>query len=221
MVTIYAQISIYNVHIMQVYQLYLSWSAITWKTCTVAAELTGQIFCAVRFAPRSCHCHLLSSDVCQRCSEARSSKLGPPVSVFNWSLVFAKDHLKAMAIIIGEACWIHCDIPLPRDQKATAWHTCLCLSFPSLFLPKKIQIPGTLGFVKVSHRYYEIAVLNSSVSAVFVFFFFLLCCLPNISLSYPKALIFKPFGVEGYSILSLILNPTTRERVKSHLNCLK
>lgn len=50
---------------------------------------------------RSCHCHLLCSDICQRFSKARSAKLGSPVSVVHCSVVFAKDYLKLMAIIFG------------------------------------------------------------------------------------------------------------------------
>lgn len=53
---------------------------------------------------RSCHCHLPGSDVCQRSSGAKSAKPASPVSVSHRSLVFAKDHLKAMAVVFGEAC---------------------------------------------------------------------------------------------------------------------
>lgn len=39
----------------------------------------------------------------QRCSKAKTAKLGSPVSVIHCSVVFAKDHRKLMAIIFGRA----------------------------------------------------------------------------------------------------------------------
>ena len=68
----------------------------TCETWAVAAEIHSPLLirCARRRSLHSCHCHLLGSDICQRCSKAKSVKLGSPVSVFHCSVVFAKDHLK-------------------------------------------------------------------------------------------------------------------------------
>lgn len=79
----------------------LAWSILTWETQTVAAEiqsfenpLKSETLCAAAIVT-------YLALIYQRCPKAKSAKLGSPVSVIHCSAVFAKDHLKLMAIIFG------------------------------------------------------------------------------------------------------------------------